>query len=260
MRTSASCSISPGLNAPERLATFATWRVIDGDQALAGAAVVKPAAAHVRVAQRAEHAYASHAASIQRPGDSGDLPLDCVELAGAVAAVDEQLLATLKNAGRDDLYFSAAAFAVDDGHSAGADRDVVDVRAALAGDPAVVDHDHVAASQPPGQLACGSDLPAGALLPGLDGGGVCGDAGEQRSGRAVAGCGPLATGAMATLMFALGAAPGDTGRTLICEFHMRLEVSSRTGGELVGVTPVGSVSGSLSGHVSPRQSSFGSWS
>jgi hypothetical protein len=150
MRTSASCSISPGLNAPERLATFATWRVIDGDQALAGAAVVKPAAAHVRVAQRAEHAYASHAASIQRPGDSGDLPLDCVELAGAVAAVDEQLLATMKHPGGRDLHLSPAALGVDDGHSAGPDREVIDVGAPAAGDPAVVDHDHVAASQPPG--------------------------------------------------------------------------------------------------------------
>ncbi len=88
--------------------------------------------------------------------------------------------------------------------------------AAAAGDPSVVDHDHVAAITPGGWLACGGDLAAGAPLPCLNRGGIGSDAREQPPERAVAGFGSLATGGETTLIFAPGAVPGDASRTLIC--------------------------------------------
>ncbi|MGI8716043.1 MAG: hypothetical protein ACR2NR_23250, partial [Solirubrobacteraceae bacterium] len=56
------------------------------------AAVVQPAAAHERVAQRPGDQDDAGAGARQRAADDRDLPLESVQLTGAVAAVDAQQL------------------------------------------------------------------------------------------------------------------------------------------------------------------------
>jgi hypothetical protein len=56
---------------------------------------------------------------------------------------------------------------VDHGDSGGADRDVVDVRPAASADPAVVQHDHVAAGEPDRERPRGRCFSFGSLSPRL---------------------------------------------------------------------------------------------
>ena len=121
--------------------------IIDGDQPVPRAAVVKPLSPHEREAQRAEHGDIAGVVPIERGGDARDLPLERVELAGAVATVDQQLLAPVEDPDGRDLDASAAALGVDHGDPARADRDVVDVRPAAAGHTTVMQHAGVAAVQ-----------------------------------------------------------------------------------------------------------------
>jgi hypothetical protein len=77
-------------------------------------------------------------------GDHGshgrDLTLEPVDQVGAVASVDEQQYVAwgVEAAALLDPQSSAGALCVDYGDPTGADRDVVDVRAPAAWDPAVV--------------------------------------------------------------------------------------------------------------------------
>jgi hypothetical protein len=107
--------------------------IIDCDQALARAAGVKPLSSHEREAQRSEHADPAGVVPIEDVGNSGDLPLERFELAGAVATGDDKLRAPVEDSDGRDVNASAAALGVYYGDAPRTDRDVVDVRSPAIG-------------------------------------------------------------------------------------------------------------------------------
>jgi hypothetical protein len=142
--------------------------VVDRHQSAECPAVVQPLAAHEREAQRSEHRPVTSAVVHQHAGDALHLTLQRVELAGAVASVDEQLLAAVDDAGGRELHAAAAALGVDYRNAGGADGDVVDVRPPAAGDTPVVHQDYVAAVKALLERAGGRRFALGALAPGVD--------------------------------------------------------------------------------------------
>jgi hypothetical protein len=121
------------------------------------------------------------------------LPFECVELAGAVASVDDQLLVPVYESDGPDLGLAASALGVDDRDPARADRDVVDVRAAASWDSSVVEHDNIAPPQMPVERPCCRRLAFGALLPRVHVVRFASERGDKSPDRPVAFAQPTAT-------------------------------------------------------------------
>jgi hypothetical protein len=107
-----------------------------------GRSAVLRAGAHRRRGSRAPHGPPRPGSN---PAQSGahrcDLALDPVDQVRAIASIDEQNRTSRceQAAHAPDLHVAAMRLAVDHGHAAGSDREVVDVRVAVPGDPAVME-------------------------------------------------------------------------------------------------------------------------